>query len=265
MLCVVSENHVAVRGAHAIVVCDSQAVCSAGGAHHDDDDDDDDDGTKQHYNIHDNDDTTGLCWRGRQRIQAGSKLEFREAEGDGLIEFQVVLVNIKTRKIIENEKMLVGTKEEAQPSNTTNSMPKFLASKNHPSSSQGGELQECPRGLLLEEQYSGASRKKDLSNLLPHPSNKKISMNTSQEQQAQFRICFVPLGQDLSRQRITLLSELAEKRGAQVMMTHDFRLATQLIVSEQVATLQQVATKLGITTQEELKCHLDQVSVCHVV
>jgi hypothetical protein len=250
MLCVVSENHVAVRGAHAIVVCDSEVVCGGGGvgggAHHYEDD------SKHNINNNNNryDDSAGLCWRGRQRIQAGSKLEFREAEGDGLVEFQVVLMNIKTRKIIQSEKMLVCAKNEAHY--TSNSMPKSVCLNSHLSSRQG-ELVQCPRaGLLLLD----GPRKKDFSNLCQ--SNKKPSINTS-HQQAQFRIYFVPLGQDLSRQRITLLSDFAAKRGAQVI-TDDFRFATQLIVSEQVATLERVANKLGIT-QEDLKCHLDQVSV----
>ena len=229
MLCViVSEKHlVAVRGAHAIVVCDSQVVCKEDSTRH------------NHHNMYDNKKNKnvskdGLCWRGSQRIQAGSKLEFREAEGDGLVEFQVVLVNIKTRKImIPKDKRI---------------------------------LEGCV-------QHQAPSRKKDLVHLPPRPKNNNKTTTTMMTTSpasfkktqggAQFRIWFVPLGQDLSRQRITLLSQQAEKRGAQVV-TDDFRLATHFVISEQVTNLQQVAQKLMIT-QEDLKCHLDQVSVCRLV
>jgi hypothetical protein len=214
MVCVRSENLVAVRGAHAIVVCDSQVVCQ------------EEDAAQYTNKLYDNKNgSSGLCWRGRQRIQAGSKLEFREAEGDGLVEFQVVLVNRRTRKIvIQRKKSLLACNANSQAPSRT----KDLAHNNN--------------------HNNKTCRNTTIPSLLKH-----------QPHQAQFRIYFVLLGQDLSRQRIALLAQLAEKRGAQVM--DDFRLATHLVISEQVTTLQQVANKLGSITLEDLKCHLDQVSV----
>jgi hypothetical protein len=74
---------------------------------------------------------------------------------------------------------------------------------------------------------------------------------------SEFVIYFVELGQDLPRHRREILGDKATEKGCSIVS--DFRLATHLIVSEQVQSLEQVADFFRIP-EYELYNHLDKVS-----
>jgi hypothetical protein len=74
---------------------------------------------------------------------------------------------------------------------------------------------------------------------------------------SQIAIWFCPLGQDLPRQRIQILSEQVRARGAEVVT--DYRQATHLVISEVVASLETLANALECSV-EALRQHLDTVS-----
>jgi hypothetical protein len=99
----------------------------------------------------------------------------------------------------------------------------------------------------------------DGQHLRNHPQNVNRSRPNNNRTSQTTVIWFCPLGQDLPRQRIELLSNQVRDRGVTVVVTEEYRQATHMIISEQVTSLEQLARQLHGCSEDELRQHLDTV------
>ena len=167
-------------------------------------------------------------WRGNIILRKGMILSFHDLHTDGLLEFQVLTVQRQSMRVIPD------TEKQLQSIDCVRQWPKSYSTQSQMRNEHlVSECQTCTSQPLEETIFADSQFKPSV------------------------RVYFLALGQDLPRQRIAMLSEIATRRGA--IVVQDVGLATHIVVSQYVETFAQIVDRLACQ-EDELETLVDKVS-----
>jgi hypothetical protein len=88
------------------------------------------------------------------------------------------------------------------------------------------------------------------------PSNRKRTLVEEKDEKKEMKLFLVPLGHDMSSIRRKMLADKAERFGARIV--NDIFAASHIVVSQQVSTVGEVSSSLGVD-ETKLRSHIEEV------